>query len=502
MTQDELDAGLVEDFAELADYPDRYAMYAWTWGQGELADYDGPDVWQLGFLRELGEEIRIRGFDGVHPVEPIRFTTASGHGIGKSFLSAVLGCFVLDTRPHSKGIWTANTAPQLQTKTWAEFAKWRKRSIAAHWWDVSTSKGNLRCTHKQHPETWRIDAMAWLEHNAEAFAGLHNAGSTPWYLFDEASAIPRAIFEVAEGGLTDGEPMQFLFGNPTKNSGYFYETFHRMRHRFKSRQIDSRTAKMTNKATIDAWIDDYGIESDFVKVRVLGQFPSQSSSQFIARDVVQAAQKREPFFLDTDPIVAALDVARFGDDTSVLRIRRGRDARMIEPIKWKKLDTMQIAAQTFDLCMRHDVDVLIIDGVGVGGGVVDRIRQLDASGYLQIIEFNGGSSVPVGDPKYHDWNAYSWGKMREALSQGLAIDDDPELESDLTAREYSFDAKNAVVLESKKLMKERGEASPDNADALAMTYAMPIGPRDPAKTRREFAGISRDINTTVDYDPR
>ncbi|WP_445505019.1 terminase [Microvirga sp. G4-2] len=501
MTTSELDAALVEDFAELYDDPLGYVMYAFPWGEGELADYDGPDQWQAGFLKELGQEIRARGFDGVTPVEPIRFSTASGHGIGKSALSSFLGCFVLDTRPHSKGIWTANTAPQLQTKTWAEFAKWRKRSIAAHWWDVSTSKGNLRCTHKQHPETWRIDAMAWLEHNAEAFAGLHNAGSTPWYLFDEASAIPRAIFEVAEGGLTDGEPMQFLFGNPTKNTGFFYETFHKLRHRFKTFQIDSRTAKMTNKKTLQAWIDDYGLDSDFVKVRILGQFPSQSSNQFIARDVVKAAQKREVVYTATDPIIMAVDVARFGDDKSVIRIRRGRDAKSIKPVKFVKLDTMQIAAKAFELGREHMVDALIVDGVGVGGGVVDRIRQLDPHNSLNLIEFNGGSSVPVMDGAYHDWNAYAWGKMREGLQSGLAIDDDPELESDLTAREYSFDAKNAIVLESKKLMKERGEASPDNADALAMTYAIPVGPRDPAKTRREFAGISSDINATVDYDP-
>lgn len=502
MTLDDLDRGLVADFADLYDDPLAYVLYAFPWGAGDLADYPGPDDWQSGFLKELGQEIRARGFDGVNAVEPIQFSTASGHGIGKSAMSAFLGCFISDTRPHSKGIWTANSAPQLETKTWAEFAKWRKRSIAKHWWKVSTGRGALRCTHVQHPESWRIDAMAWREHQPEAFAGLHAASSTPWYLFDEASAIPRSIFEVSEGGLTDGEPMRFLFGNPTKNTGFFYETFHKLRHRFKTHQIDSRTARMPNKATIKQWIEDYGIDSDFVKVRVLGQFPAQSSSQFISRADVQAAQKREVVFTATDPIIAALDVARFGDDKTVLRIRRGRDARSIKPIKWAKLDTMQVAAKAFEVCSELMVDALIIDGVGVGGGVVDRIRQLDPHNSLNLIEFNGGGGASVMDASYHDWNAYAWGKMRADLQSGLAIDDDPELETDLTGREYSFDAKNAIVLESKKLMKERGEASPDNADALAMTYAIPIGPRDPRKTMREFSGISRDINPTVDYDPR
>ncbi|MBA1159377.1 terminase [Microvirga mediterraneensis] len=500
MTQDELDAGLVNDFADLYDDPLAYVRYAFPWGEGELADYDGPDEWQSGFLKELGQEIRLRNFDGVNAVEPIQFSTASGHGIGKSAMSSFLGCFILDTRPHSKGIWTANSAPQLETKTWAEFSKWRKRSISAHWWKVSTGRGALRCTHIQHPETWRIDAMAWREHQPEAFAGLHNAGSTPWYLFDEASAIPRAIFEVSEGGLTDGEPMRFLFGNPTKNTGFFYDTFHKLRHRFKTRQIDSRNARMTNKATIEGWRKDWGEDSDFFRVRVKGQFPAQAATQFISKGDIEAAQKREVYFNDTDPIIISLDVARYGDDQSVIRVRRGRDARSRKPIKFKKLDTMQLAARTVALYQELLADALIIDAAGVGGPVADRIRQIDP--HINLIEFNGGKSVPVADPQYHDWNAYAWGEMRKALRDGLAIDDDPELEEELAARNYSFDGNNAIILEPKEIMKQEIGRSPDNADALAMTYAMPIGPRDPGKTRREFSGISRDINTTVDYDPR
>lgn len=500
MTQDELDAALCDDFAALYDDPLGYVMYAFPWGQGDLADYDGPDNWQAGFLRELGEEIRARGFDGVNAVEPIQFSTASGHGIGKSAMSSFLGCFILDTRPHSKGIWTANSAPQLETKTWAEFAKWRKRSISAHWWKVSTGRGALRCTHYQHQETWRIDAMAWREHQPEAFAGLHNANSTPWYLFDEASAIPRAIFEVSEGGLTDGEPMRFLFGNPTKNTGFFYDTFHKLRKRFKTRQIDSRTARMPNKEQIKSWIEDYGLDSDFVRVRVLGQFPAQSALQFISKADIDAARQAEVFFNATDPIIMAVDVARFGDDRSVIRVRRGRDARSIKPLVFHKLDTMQLASRAVELAKELWVDALIVDAAGVGGPVADRIRQLDPANSLNLIEFNGGKSVT--DPQYHDWNAYAWGHLRTALRSGLAIEDDEELAEELGARNYEFDKNNAIRLEPKEVMKEEIGRSPDKADALAMTYAVPIGPRDPDKTKREFSGISRDINSTVDYDPR
>jgi hypothetical protein len=198
-----------------------FVMYAFPWDsdpalqlvplapvyQQRFNSQYGPDVWACEFLDALGALVKQRGFDGVHAVDAIRMAVASGHGVGKSALTAWLVLWIMSTRPFAKGIVTANTAEQLASKTRAEISKWAKKSVTRDWWKISTGKGAMKMVHVDHPESWQVSAQTCREENAEAFAGLHAADSTPFYLFDEASAIPDAIAEVAEGGLTDGEPM-------------------------------------------------------------------------------------------------------------------------------------------------------------------------------------------------------------------------------------------------------------------------------------------------------
>ena len=180
--------------------------------------------------------------------------------------------------------------------------------------------------HKDYREQWRCDAQTSREENSESFAGLHAANSTPFYIFDEASGIPDKIFEVREGGLTDGEPMVFDFGNPTRNTGRFFQHMEgRFRTRYNRRWIDSRDVEQTNKELFKQWAEDYGEDSDFFKVRVKGEFPDAGSLQLIPmsyyEDNVETDIASHPF----DPVVMGVDVARFGDDQSVVWIRRGRD---------------------------------------------------------------------------------------------------------------------------------------------------------------------------------
>lgn len=479
--------------------PYGFAMFSYEWGKGELEFFDGPDDWQKGFLVELGQEIRGRDFDGFTPCLPIQFSTTSGHGIGKSALTAIVVDFIMSTRPHAKGMMSANTAPQLETKTWAELAKWTRRCITGHWFRITSGRGAMKMVHRLHPETWRLDGMAWRENMPEAFAGLHAQNSTPFYVFDEASGIPRNILETAQGGLTDGEPMMFLFSNPTQNSGFFYDTHHKFRERWVRRQIDSRTVRITNKKLIEQWIEDYGEDSDFVRVRVRGVFPRASARQFIPTDIVEKARKAEPLSNITDPIIMGVDVARYGDDQSVIRFRKGRDARTIPPLKFRGLDTMQFAAIIAEHAKKHLADAVFVDGGGVGGPVIDRLRQLNVP---NLHEINFGSQLPAGgDYKY--MNAKMWGGLRDALNDGLAIDDSEDLQTDLTAREYYFTPDNRIMLEPKESMKDRGLASPDDADALALTYALPVGPRTAAKTRAawEGRGDGQEMVQGVDYNP-
>ncbi|KKJ78638.1 terminase [Kiloniella litopenaei] len=481
-----VDLDLAEDCAKFYADPLGFVLWAFDWGQGELADFKGPRDWQLAYLEDLGAQITERGFDGLHPVAPMDMATASGHGIGKSAMSAWLILFIMSTRPFAKGVVTSNTSDQLRTKTWAELGKWHKRCLTGHWFSYSASKGNMALVHKRHPESWRCDAQTCREENSESFAGLHAANSTPFYLFDEASAVPDKIWEVSDGGLTDGEPMRFVFGNPTRNSGRFFECFNRLRHRWKTRQIDSRSVRGTNQKLMQQWVEDYGEDSDFVRVRVRGVFPRAGSTQFISGTIVEEAQKRQLSAHPGDTIVIGVDVARFGDDQSVILVRQGR--KVLEITKYR-IDTMTLVGHVIEIIRKWNPDGVLVDGVGVGGGVVDRLKQLGHD----CIDVNAGARAQ--DQKtYMNKRAEMWGKMRDWLKGGDIPADDQELETDLTAIEYGFDAKNRLQLERKEDMKKRGLHSPDVADALALTFAEGI-----VKWSEDYYG---DMEVAIsDYEP-
>jgi hypothetical protein len=302
-----VDLQLASDIKRFYADPLGFVMYAYPWGQpGMLEHHDGPDDWQKEFLIQLGEEVTKRAFDGLHPVAPIRLATSSGHGVGKSVLSAWITDWIMSTRPRAKGTITATTFTQLETRTWAALQQWTHLCITGHWFNLSSEKMFFR----GQKESWLVSAQSCKEENSEGFAGQHAADSTSFYIFDEASGVPDKIFEVAEGGLTDGEPMIFLFGNSTRPSGKFFRvTFGEERNRWLCRTVDSRASRFTNKKQIQEWIDDYGEDSDFVRVRVRGECPRAATNQLIPNDVVAAARKFKVTGYETLPKIVAVDVA-------------------------------------------------------------------------------------------------------------------------------------------------------------------------------------------------
>jgi hypothetical protein len=490
VNQPSADVELAEQVAQYYADPLGHVLFSYPWGAGQLEGFEGPDDWAREFLNEVGDEVSKRGFDGHTAVDPLQFSTASGHGIGKSALTAWLIRWIMDTRPYSKGIVTANTSEQLRTKTWAELAKWHHMGTTKHWWTLNAGGGgSMNMYHNDHRETWRVDAQTCREENSEAFAGLHAAQATPFYIFDEASAVPDKIFEVREGGLTDGEPMTFDFGNPTRNTGRFYENMAgRFRHRYVRRHIDSRDVKITNKKVFENWISDYGIDSDFVKVRVLGQFPSAGELQFIPSEAARACIGLTVAVQPHDPLVMGVDVARFGDDQSVICLRQGRDAESQGWHTFRGMDTMELSARVVEIARDKNPDTVFIDGGGVGGGVVDRCRQLG----LNVVEINFGSKATQRG--YSNLRAQMWGNLKEAIIDGIRLPDNPDLMTDLTGLEYGYTLKNEIKLESKEAAKSRGVASPDMADALALTYVLPVYP-----SRLGFSGTQQE--TTTEYDP-
>lgn len=468
------DLEIAELVADCYHDPLLFVRTMYPWGEpGMLAQHEGPDEWQTDFLQWLGNETKTRHFDGHTPVPPVRTAVSSGHGIGKSVMVAWLVQWLMATRPHCQGTVTANTITQLQTKTWAAVTRWNKMALCGHWFVVNQE----RMFHPQHKESWFCALQNSKKENAEAFAGQHAADSSSFYIVDEASAIDDVIYEVAEGGLTDGEPMIFIFGNPTRSYGYFHRAcFGAGRTRWHPTIVDSRRARFTNKQQIREWIEDYGEDSDFVRVRVRGLPPAASDLQFIDLARIAEAQRRPIELVGDEPLVVGLDVARGGGDNCYFWFRRGMDARSVPPIRIpgeQARDSMRLVSIAAEvLSQKHNgqpVAHLFVDGTGIGGPIADRLKQL---GHKHVTEVQFGGESP--DPKYANMRAYMWGRVKDWLPQG-AIPGDAGLETDLTGPGYHHDSRDRLVLESKEQMKKRGVDSPDAGDALALTFAAPVG---------------------------
>ncbi len=464
-----------------------YVMFAFPWGQGELAEFDGPDQWAI----DLMEDIRL----GLLTIdEAIRLATASGHGIGKSAFVAWLILWAMSTMEDTKGVVTANTETQLKTKTWPELAKWHRLAINSHWFTYTATA--LFSVDPKHEKTWRVDMVAWSERNTEAFAGLHNKGKRILLIFDEASAIPDVIWEVSEGALTDEgtEIIWAAFGNPTRNKGRFKECFGRFKARWKRRQIDSRTVKITNKKQIQEWFDDYGEDSDFFKVRVRGQFPSVDPNALISPEEVEAAFDRN--YKEHDYSFAArilgVDVAREGMDSTVIAPRQGLVAFPMKVIQIP--DHMIQAGIVVKAKEGWDADTVFIDNTGgYGGGVIDKCRELRHE--VVGVHFAGKAS----DKRYFNKRSEIIMNLAQWIKAGGAMFRDEKLKEELCAVTYTFTKDQFRVCEKDEIKEEIGR-SPDRMDALALTFAHPVAPRFSIEDKLSF-GLNKPYMSIHEYNP-
>lgn len=477
---------LLDWLASVRNDPYAYVLGAYEWGTGELAKYDGPDDWQIALLCRVRDglitideaiyQAHQRGEES--DTSPIREAITSGHGIGKSAFVAWIIDWGMSTQVDTKGVVTANTENQLKTKTWAELAKWHRLSIARDLFKMTaTARFSIDPLHEK---TWRIDMVPWSEKNTEAFAGLHNHGKRILIIFDEASAIPDIIWEVTEGAMTDKDTqiIWMVFGNPTKNTGRFRECFEggRFAHRWSSRAINSMDVKISNKLQLQAWIDDYGFDHDFVRVRVRGVFPRVDAVSYIALTDVLEAQSRSPEGQEFLPIIGGLDVARFGPDNSVLAFRQGRDAQSRPWAQVQGQNTVAVARWAFEHYMRMNLAALVVDSGGVGGGVFDQLELMGLNVYA--VDF---SNSPDNDSqeKYLNKRAEMYGRLRNWIRKGGCLPPDDKrseskgLSAQLTAPTYTYQGDVKLQLESKKDLRRRLGISPDDADAIAITFAFP-----------------------------
>jgi hypothetical protein len=449
-----LDLKIADDVGRFFYNPTGFVRYAYPWTEpGVLASQPGPDAWQVEVMDHIGEALKTSQ-------TVTRVAIASGHGVGKSTLASWLVQWFMSTRPNCGIVATANTKNQLQTKLWRELALWDQRLINRNWftWMATSYRAN------ELPETWVADAIPWSEHNSEAFAGLH--ARDVLVIFDEASAIPDIIWDTIEGAYTTSGVLFVVMGNPTRSSGSFFECFGRRSRYWKTWHVDSRTARMTNKAQIAEWLDIYGEDSDFARVRVYGQFPRVGDVQFLATDVVDRAMSAVVPEIDDDYLAMGVDVARFGSNATVITLRSSN--RMVDQTEYRGLDTMMTAAKVAELIDSRDPDVVFVDGVGLGAGVVDRLRQLG----FRVVDVQ--SAAMPNDDRYLNKRAEMWGGLKEWLNGNVSLLRNDELRSQLIAVEYGLNMRGKTQLESKADMQKRGLSSPDRADSLALTFAEPI----------------------------
>jgi len=493
--ESELEDELAALAAQFADDPLGFAEIAYPWDEGELKGKMGPREWQADAFREIRDHLRSE-----NRFEPLLLARASGHGIGKSAFISMLIDWAESTAVDTRVVVTANTETQLRTKTWPEIAKWRRLSLFSHWF--KTTATSIVSLDPKHSASWRADAVPWSDTNTEAFAGLHNEGKRIILIFDEASNISDKVWEVAEGALTDEntEIIWVAFGNPTRNTGRFRECFRKFKHRWKCKQIDARTVEGTNKTQHQKWIDDWGEDSDFVRVRVRGMFPRASALQLIPTDWVAEAMKREAAYTLHDALVIGIDIARGGEDNNVIRFRRGLDARSIPPVVIpgsETRDTTRFIAKVCTVVKDHRPDAVFVDSTGVGGPVADQLRKLMPG--VPIMDVNFASAAP--DAHYSNMRTYMWWQMRESIRAGLAIEFDAELEAELTSPEYAHNNRDQLALEKKDDIKKRLGMSPDNADALALTFAMPVMRMQDRSNATNWDPYTGEADAQTDWNP-
>lgn len=476
---------LAKFLAGYSKNPVGFVYAAFPWGEGELAGKE-PDKWQIELLTDI--QLGLKTIDTV-----IREAVASGHGIGKSALVSWIILWAIATHEDTKGVVTANTDTQLKSKTWAELAKWYRLFIAKDLFKFTAT--SIFSAEPEHEKTWRIDAIPWSKDNPEAFAGLHNQGKRILVIFDEASAIADEIWEVTEGALTDSdtEIIWCAFGNPTRNNGRFFDCFGLHRHLWKNKQIDSRTVAISNKKQLQEWVDTYGIDSDFVKVRVRGIFPSTSAKQFIPGQYIDQARGKNihKHEFDFAPAVIGVDPSWSGDDEFVIWLRQGRMAKKLG-IYQKNDDDVAMASIVAGFQDDYKATAVFID-MGYGTGIAS-VGNTILNRTWTLVAF-GSKSSKKG---FVNKRAEMWGDMKQWLKDGGCIEDDDNLCRELGSPEAYVNQKGEIILESKDDMKRRGVRSPNRADALALTFAYPVAIVNPLD---ELLAKNAQHNSYSNYDP-
>ncbi|MGI9158863.1 MAG: terminase [Saprospiraceae bacterium] len=464
---------------QLADDPEAFVLFAFPWGQPNtpLAKFKGPRKWQRQILRDIAAHIKTNR--NKEAMDTLREAVASGRGIGKSALVSWLILWMLTTRIGASVVVSANSEAQLRSVTWGELSKWAAMVINQHWWEISATKivpaqwltEVVERDLKKGTRYWAAEGKLWSEENPDSYAGVHNHDGM-MLIFDEASGIPDGIWSVGAGFFTENilDRYWMAFSNPRRNSGYFFECFNAKRAFWNTRNIDARTVEDTDKGVYEQIIAEYGEDSSQARVEVYGEFPVTGDDQFIAPSLVDAAAARPPYKDMTAPVVLGIDPARGGADSTVILVRRGRDIVAIK--RYQGDDTMTTVGHVIEAIEEYKPVLTVIDEGGLGYGILDRLNEQR----YKVRGVNFGWKAKNGI-MWGNRRAEMWGAMKDWL-RSASIPLDRQLKADLTGPTKKPNSSGTIFLEGKKEMRARGLASPDAADALAVTFAFPVAHRE------------------------
>jgi len=416
-----------------------------------------------------------------------RCSIRSGHGVGKSSCASWLMIWFLLTRYPVKIVVTAPTASQLFDALFAECKRWIKElpTPIKSLMEMKSDRIELGSS----PTEAFISARTSRSESPESLAGVH--ADHVLLVVDEASGVPESVFEAAYGSMSGKDATTILLGNPTRSSGYFYETHTRLRDSWWTKQVSCLDSPLVSPDFIQEMELKYGADSNAMKVRVYGEFPTAEDDTLISLHAVEQASKREVIQSEDTPIIYGLDVARYGDDSSVLCARKGR--HLVSLHSWKKLSLMELVGRVQDILNNTEEPFgdLCCDSIGLGSGVIDRMLELD----IPVRGVNVSESPALTD-RYANLRAELWDKTKDWFTQEVQIPNDDSLIADLTAPRYSFNSSGKMIVESKAETKKRLGRSTDFADSLVLTFASTAAGAS-GQYRRKKRGRRRNVGGVV-----
>ena len=436
-----------------------------------------PDPWQSEVLEAVA-----RGDRGV--------SIRSGHGVGKTSCLSWLALWWIGTHHHAKVVLTAPTSAQLQDALLPETKAWLKQS-APDFRDMFVVKAD-RIELERDPERNFISAKTSRAEQPDALQGVH--ADNVLLICDEASGVPEQVYESAGGSMSALNAAMVLAGNPVRSTGYFYDTFHKLADTWTTFHVSCVDSDRVSEEYIEECRLRYGEESNVYRVRVLGEFPRGDDDTVIPQELVTEAISRDVEPTMFGSTVWGVDVARFGSDSSALCKRKGN--AVTEPIRlWRNLDTMQLTGAIkaeYDSSLEKPVEIFV-DSIGLGAGVVDRLRELELPAY----GINVAESPAMGN-HYLNLRAELWYKAKHWLEgRDVRLPRDAVLKSELATVRYTYTSSGRVKIESKGELKKRGVASPDSADAFVLTFASDAGTAIGGRSGRRLGAIKRNLAGVV-----